>query len=399
MRDFKSQISNLKFQRPSLKLSAAAARCILLAFICLPPSNAYCLPLTAHSSPGAWAKQKSGTLAWLHAVYFVNERRGWAVGGKGALLATEDGGAHWEVRRAPVEDTLNDIFFTDERTGWVVCERSIYLLKTKDERRSYLLKTEDGGASWRRVEVAGTDVDARLVRVRFAGRERGWVFGEMGALYATTDGGGSWARQRVPTRHLLLGGMFLDARQGWLVGAGATLLQTSDSGETWRAGRLVTGQPLSLPLNPAPASYPLASSSSPASARAASAEPESAAPRSSAGAPSVVRFNAVSFVDGRRGWAVGGGGAVFATEDGGLTWRAQSSNVSADLLDVKFFDAREGLAVGGDGTAIHTSDGGATWRSEPTGTPHTLERLFFAGRARGWAVGFGGTIIAFERRG
>jgi len=177
---------------PGRRLPAAAAFCLLLTAFCLLPS--------AYSAEGAWARQKSGTLAWLHAVYFVDGRRGWAVGGKGALLATGDGGARWELRRAPVEDTLHDIFFTDERTGWVACERSIFQLKTKEEHRSYLLKTEDGGESWRRVLVAGADVDARLVRVRFADREHGWAFGEMGALYATTDGGETWARQRVPTR-------------------------------------------------------------------------------------------------------------------------------------------------------------------------------------------------------
>lgn len=351
-RDFKFEISNPGFERPGLKPSTAAFFCLLL--------TAYCLPLAASSSPGAWARQKSGTLAWLHAVYFVDGRRGFAVGGKGALLATEDGGARWELRRAPSEDTLHDIFFTDERTGWVACERSIFLLRTKEEHRSYLLKTEDGGASWRRVLVAGADVDARLVRVRFADREHGWAFGEMGALYATSDGGETWARQRVPTRHLLLGGAFLDARRGWLVGAGSTLLQTADGGETWLAAQLV---------GPSPAT--------PA-------------------APSV-RFNSVSFADSRRGWAVGGGGAIFTTEDGGRTWRAQTSSVSSDLLDVKFFDALEGVAVGGDGTALHTSDGGRTWRARPTGTPHTLERLSFAGRTRGWAVGFGGTIISMKK--
>ncbi|HEU4596105.1 MAG TPA: YCF48-related protein [Pyrinomonadaceae bacterium] len=376
MRDFKFEISNLKSLRPGINRPVAALFCLLL--------TAHCLPLAAHSSSGAWAKQKSGTLAWLHAVYFVDERRGWAVGGKGALLSTEDGGARWELRRAPVEDTLNDIFFTDERTGWVACERSIYLLKTKEEHRSYLLKTEDGGESWRRVEVAGADVDARIVRVRFADRERGWAFGEMGALYATSDGGQTWARQRVPTKHLLLGGAFLDARQGWLVGAGSTLLHTSDGGETWREGRLAGQTP------PIPANHP--ASSSPASAPSS---PNSARPNA---APSV-RFNAVSFAGERRGWAVGFGGAVFSTDDGGRTWRAQRSNVSSDLWDVKFFDEREGVAVGGDGTAIHTSDGGQTWRAEPTGTPHTLERLFFAGRTRGWAVGFGGTIITIGRKG
>jgi photosystem II stability/assembly factor-like uncharacterized protein len=383
MTDFKFEISNLKAPRPGINRPAAAACCLLLAAFCL-------LPSTAHSAEGTWAKQKSGTLAWLHAVYFVDERRGWAVGGKGALLSTEDGGARWELRPAPVEDTLHDIFFTDERTGWIVCERSIYLLKAKDEHRSYLLKTEDGGGSWRRVEVAGADVDARLVRVRFAGRERGWAFGEMGALYVTVDGGTTWARQLVPTRHLLLGGAFLDARNGWLVGAGTTLLHTADGGETWRAGQLAAPLPAPSHVVTSPASTstytrPQQQSAPPARAQ----EAESPAPS--------VRLKAVSFVDERRGWAVGDRGAVFATKDGGRTWRAQESNVGADLFDVKFFDEREGLAVGGDGTAIHTSDGGATWRVEPTGTPHTLERLFFAGRTCGWAVGFGGTIINMKK--
>ncbi len=362
--------------------AARRARALLTSVFLLLPFTFLLLPSAASAARGAWAKQKSGTLAWLHAVYFVDERRGWAVGGKGALLSTEDGGARWELRRPPVEDTLNDIFFTDELTGWVACERSIYLLKTKEEHRSYLLKTEDGGASWRRVEVLGADVDARIVRVRFADHERGWVFGEMGALYATEDGGQTWARQRVPTRHLLLGGTFLDARQGWLVGAGSTLLQTSDGGGTWREGSLAGQTP--------------ATPSAPSTRRASTS---SGSPASNPTPAPSVRFNAVSFADARRGWAVGGRGAIYATEDGGRTWRAQQSNVSSDLWDVKFFDAREGLAVGGDGTAIHTSDGGQTWRAETTGTPHTLERLSFAGRTRGWAVGFGGTIITIERKG
>jgi photosystem II stability/assembly factor-like uncharacterized protein len=384
MRDFKSEISNHKSLRPRISGSAAIVLCLLLSAFCL-------LPSVANGAGGAWVRQKSGSMAWLHSVYFVDERRGWAVGGKGALLSTEDGGARWELRPAPVEDTLHDIVFTDERTGWIVCERSIYLLKTKDERRSYLLKTEDGGGSWRRVEVSGAGMDARLVRIRFAGREHGWAFGEMGALYATVDGGQTWARQLVPTRHLLLGGTFLDAQRGWLVGAGTTLLHTDDGGQTWRSGQFAAQVPASSPTPNADASSASTPTYPPRPQQPQTARVEAERP-----APSV-RFNAVSFADERRGWAVGDSGAVFATKDGGRTWRAQVPNVWADLFDVKFFDQREGVAVGGDGTAIHTSDGGQTWRVEPTGTPHTLERLFFAGRTRGWAVGFGGTIINIKK--
>jgi photosystem II stability/assembly factor-like uncharacterized protein len=271
---------------------------------------------------------------------------------------------------------MRDLFFTDAETGWIVCERSVYMPMRKEEARTYLLKTTDGGESWKRVDVlSGPDVDIVLARVRFADAGHGWVFGEMGALFATEDGGESWARQRVPTRHLLLGASFLDAQRGWLVGAGSTLLQTSDGGASWRAGE-VSGLLQQISVQ-------------------ASAQTNARGGAAQTSAPSL-RLSAVSFADARHGWAVGARGAVVATTDGGRSWRAQRSGTESDLFDVKFFDEREGRAVGADGAAIHTTDGGATWRTEATGTPHALERLFFTGRGRGWAVGFGGTIISFK---
>lgn len=312
---------------------------------------------------GAWARQSSGSLAWLHAVFFLDERRGWAVGGNGVLLASEDGGASWSARPRPTEDTLHDVYFADERNGWLVCERSIYDLKELDASRTYLLRTRDGGRSWDRVNVLGKqDDDALLVRALFTHDGRGWAFGEGGTLYTTRDGGATWERQRVPTRHLLLGGLFLDGEQGWLVGAGSTLLQTSDGGETWNAGTL-------LGLAPPAGTGPDARR---------------------------VRFTAASFVDRSRGWAVGAEGRVFATRNGGRTWTPQESNTTADLLDVKFLDEREGWAAGAGGTLLHTIDGGSRWEVVPSGTTHALERLCFAGHARGWAVGFGGTILSYS---
>ena len=320
----------------------------------------HCL-LPTVSASGAWTRQRSGSLAWLHAVYFLDERKGWAVGGRGALLSTDNGGEVWRARPRPTEDALRDVYFSDEQNGWLVCERSIYDLKTRDEPRTYLLRTTNGGATWSQVNVIGKDVDARLVRALFTQGGRGWAFGEEGALYTTRDGGASWERQRVPTRNLLLGGSFLNNEQGWLVGAGATLLQTSDGGATWRAGELI--------------------------GFALDAGKDEGARR--------VRFTAVSFVDKRRGWAVGTEGRVFTTLDGGRTWGAQISNVRADLYDVKFINQFEGWAAGAEGTLIHTVDGGRHWVVSPSGTTHALERLCFVGQRRGWVVGFGGTIIAY----
>ena len=329
-----------------------------LAFaLCLLPF-AFCLLPSAHAA--AWERQRSGTFAWLHAVFFVDERRGWAVGGKGALLSTADGGETWELKKPPTGDALRDLFFSDAREGWVVCERSAFEPSAKDEPASYLLKTSDGGASWSRVEVArGEDVDLRLAGVRFADREHGWVYGELGALFATADGGATWERQRVPTRHLLLGASFLDARTGWLAGGGLTVLKTADGGAKWVEGAV----------------YLKAGDEA---ARGASR-----------------RLNAVYFADAEAGWAVGARGAILFTADGGRTWRPQESGVGDDLFDVKFFDAREGWAVGSGGAMLHTVDGGRTWADARRVTTHALERLFTVGR-RAWAVGFGGTVVALK---
>ena len=309
---------------------------------------------SAVAQSGIWTRQPAGTMAWLHSVFFLDQNRGWAVGSKGTLLQTVDGGNNWKPRGASTNDVVRDIFFIDEKNGWLVCEVNVYELKTTDQPRAYLMKTTDGGEHWNRIEIKGFDVDAILVRAVFSRNGRGWVFGEAGSIYTTNDAGETWTKLRSPTRRLLLGGIFVDDDRGWIVGAGATIIQTSDGGETWSQSQL-----------------PQVEKS--------------------------VRFTATSFIDNRNGWAVGSGGSVYRTNNGGRTWQQQQSKVYVDLFDVKFVDAHEGWAVGAEGTIIHTTDGGGHWTTERSGTPHPLERVFFTDKAHGWAVGFGGTVVAYTK--
>ena len=306
-------------------------------------------------------------MTWLRSVFFVNSNRGWAAGGKGTVLSTDDGGKTWKVSYTSIDDVVRDVFFVDERKGWLVCEANPYRLKTQEDPRAYLMKTTDGGNKWTRVDVMRADqkgsdqahqqasnVDAILVRAVFSHDGRGWTFGEAGAIFTTRDAGETWTRLPSPTRYLLLGGTFVDNDRGWVVGAGATIIQTSDGGETWYQSAL----------------------------------------------PDVdksVRFTGTAFFDNRVGWAVGSSGNVYRTTNGGRTWQKQESGVDVDLFDVKFVDAQEGWAVGAEGTIIHTIDGGGHWTTERSGTPHPLERVFFTDKAHGWAVGFGGTVVAYSK--
>lgn len=323
------------------------SRTPLLAVCCLLIAVCY------SSSFASWTKQRTNSLAWLHAVYFLDQDRGWSVGSRGTLLQTIDGGKSWQNKPKPTEDSIRDVYFSDSQNGWLLCERNIYDLKSNEEQRAYLLKSTDGGEHWKRVNLRGANVDARLMRALFR-NGRAWAFGEGGAIYTSHDSGANWTRLQLPTQYLLLGGTFIDENNGWLVGAGATILQTSDGGETWKQGRL-----------------PNATN---------------------------VRFNATSFLNANQGWAVGSEGAIYRTINGGRSWQAQRSGVAADLLDVMFLDPAEGWVAGAEGALLHTRDGGLHWFSEQRATDHALERIFFTDRTHGWVVGFGGTILAFKSR-
>jgi photosystem II stability/assembly factor-like uncharacterized protein len=328
-----------KFYREAAPRALLAVFCLLLSAFCFQPS--------AYSA--TWTRQTSGTMAWLHSVYFLDQNRGWVAGSNGVLLKTTDGGTTWNKVSTFTRDTLRDVYFADENHGWLLAERDLLKLQTNDEARSYLLKTNDGGITWQRVLVKTSDANVGLVRMAFADNQHGLLVGETGVVFATSDAGAHWLLQVSPTKHLLLGATFTDSTHAWLVGAGATIVKTSDGGATW--------------LN--------------ASLREANE----------------IRFNAASFATHNLGWAVGNAGQILTTVDGGRAWYAQRSNVDADLLDVKFVDAREGWATGSAGVLLHTTDAGTHWIVESSGTSHALQRLFFIDRNHGWAVGFGGAIL------
>ena len=328
-------------------LSEATFRAILSVSFC-------CLLLFASCLPGfcsAWTRQPSGTMAWLHAVYFLDQNRGWVAGSNGTLLQTADGGTTWKKLSLLTRDSLDDVYFADERNGWLLGSRDFLKLRA-NEPPSYVLKTEDGGLSWRQLSLNTSDSNTRFVRMLFTDAKHGWVFGETGVILATNDGGAHWIRQVSVTKHLLLGGSFADYQRGCLVGAGATVLRTSDSGATWQAGIMRDG------------------------GRA--------------------RLTSASLFQ-NFGWTVGAAGQIFATKDGGRSWLEQRSNADADLLDVRFIDEREGWVAGTQGTLLHTIDGGVHWFTEKTESPHALQRIFIADRDHVWVVGFGGTILRMSQ--
>ena len=69
-----------------------------------------------------------------------------------------------------------------------------------------------------------------------------------------------------------------------------------------------------------------------------------------------------AFVDDNRGWAVGQGGTILATADGGVTWNAQPSGTTFDISQAVFPSATAGWLTSEFGELLRTADGGASWR-------------------------------------
>ncbi|MBK5092098.1 MAG: hypothetical protein JJE48_01095 [Actinobacteria bacterium] len=79
-------------------------------------------------------------------------------------------------------------------------------------------------------------------------------------------------------------------------------------------------------------------------------------------------------IDANTAWAVGDGGLILRTADGGATWSKQSSGTEADLRGICLLDSKTALAVDGSGLVgdkkgviIKTTDVGNTWALQKSG--------------------------------
>jgi photosystem II stability/assembly factor-like uncharacterized protein len=173
-----------------------------------------------------------------NAIRFLNENRGFLVSHGGALKRSDDGGINWTPVALPLRagerPTLRDITFCDATHGWIVGELGT------------VFHTADGGASWAlqengvpivRVIPKGEPKRPRepipeletepdrlaLTAVQFADPDHGWAVGYYSdvaesVILHTSDGGTTWAVERVQPGELLRSLFVLDAEHAWAAG-------------------------------------------------------------------------------------------------------------------------------------------------------------------------------------
>ncbi|MHB8157774.1 MAG: WD40/YVTN/BNR-like repeat-containing protein [Desulfocucumaceae bacterium] len=253
--------------------------------------NGWCvgdLKTILHTTDGGnnWTTQLSGTFFEENfmGVYFTTLDSGWACAMSNYIYSTTDGGVNWN--KGPMvtpDDMLLDIYFIDSRKGWAVGGNGS--VTVPDTNWQIILKTTDGGINWveaYRDTSIGNKTCAPLWGVSFADSLNGIAVGETGGWVLTTnDGGETWVKRdcgfekdMVDITHLseltfiAVGGSFgvgpaaslvvkttdggvswdtcasgdtvdflnvdfVDSLSGWTVGGWGHIRQTTDGGQTW----------------------------------------------------------------------------------------------------------------------------------------------------------------------
>jgi photosystem II stability/assembly factor-like uncharacterized protein len=198
-----------------------------------------------------WEKVQLDSNFPLWGVAMTAGNRGWITSGHakehpdGHFRFTLDGGKTWKSPSGPFcrpARPLYDVAFLDESTGWAVGSHRLIGLRgegVKDivlyrEGKGGVIHTRDGGKTWE-VQDPGNPKDIYLLGVCFAGRKHGWVVGEKGSIYASSDGGGKWRRQKSGVAASLYAVDFLDEKRGLAAGQDGTLLATVNGGRSWKA--------------------------------------------------------------------------------------------------------------------------------------------------------------------
>lgn len=197
---------------------------------------------------------------FFNSVHFV-DNSGVAVGKRGLIVTTSDGGSSWEAVKSNSKANLKYVDFLDSQFGWILGE------SRSGRGLDELHVTYDGGRTWVPIKTGGRSFGSFVFRSRnegcgilsrkrvacvrlsedwvdiglpeedrnglfFSNENVGWLVGS--SIARSLDGGRTWTAVMSPTRDLLnLDALiFVGDRAAWAWGV-RELLVSKDGGITW----------------------------------------------------------------------------------------------------------------------------------------------------------------------
>jgi photosystem II stability/assembly factor-like uncharacterized protein len=139
--------------------------------------------------------------ACINDVKVVSLDRAWAVGDRGLILATSDGGKNWRKQDSRVTCPLYSVAFVDERQGWAV---GGWVQQNSGRSVGVILTTIDGGRTWNPAKNA--DIP-RLFGVQFTGGQELMAWGDyspsqQSSVFVSRDNGKTWSSSQIQIGHV-----------------------------------------------------------------------------------------------------------------------------------------------------------------------------------------------------
>lgn len=190
-----------------------------------------------HSANGGdtWTLVESGVPRTLCAIDFSDDRNGWAAGHGALILRTTDGGHTWHHQFTGDDEESPFLDLIALPGGHVIAVGAFGMY----------YESHDAGASWEQRWVM--DEDMHLNRISRAVDGTLWLAGEFGLLLRSTDQAATWETLSTGEDGSLYG--VLPLTNGDLIAYGlrGRVYRSTDRGETWRrletpgTGLLMTG--------------------------------------------------------------------------------------------------------------------------------------------------------------
>jgi len=187
--------------------------------------------LYSHDGGASWTQAKVPTRQLLTAVYFADDKHGWAVGHDALILGTTDGGQTWtqQYENREGEVPLLDVWFENAQHGFATGAYGV------------LLETTDGGENWEDVADRLDNEDGfHLNAIAEIPGSCLFIVGEMGGMFRSADMGETWERVESPYQGSFFG-VVGGGEPGVVVAFGlrGNLFRSTDFGDSWQAIELL----------------------------------------------------------------------------------------------------------------------------------------------------------------
>lgn len=289
--------------------------------------------------------------------------------------------------------------------------------------------TTNGGTSW---SLINTGTSSNLTGIRLIGNAA-FITGTNGLICVSYNGGSSWTPFTTGTSQTFYGASFTNASYGFAVGSNGTAYRYS--GGTWYAYSLGSFNFYGVYAY-GNVAYAVGSGGTICKYSGGS--------WSALTTGTTNTFYDVCFWNENYGFAIGQGGLICRTTNGGANWTALNSGTTATCRSIRMVNDQICFVVCNDGSLLQTSDGGNNWNRVYVGnydiqsieingctllittsigdvisftingcndavnsfytrmfcgTPYPIKSVSFRSPSSGYIAGYGGTVLSTSNGG